>query len=235
MSSLRERLEEVRHRIARAAERAGRNPSEVELVAVSKTVGPEVVLESYHLGQREFGENRVQEFRAKREALSALGGMPGARWHLIGHLQSNKAKLAAELFDIIQSVDSAKLATSLDGYAEALGKRLPVLLEVDFSGEPGRGGFSPEGMDAVVEDLMALSHLEFQGLMTVAPLGLGAEDLRGVFRRLRLLRDRLAVRFPGMEWRHLSMGMSDDFEIAIEEGSTIVRIGRAIFGERPRT
>lgn len=234
MSSLAGRLEEVRRRVARAAVRAGRHPSEITVVAVSKTVPPEVIMEAYHLGQRDFGENRVQEFRDKRHALAELGGMAGARWHLIGHLQSNKAKLAAQLFDIIQSVDSAKLARLLDGQAEALGKRLPVLLQVDFTEQPQRAGFEPEELERVAGDLVELPNLEIQGLMTVAPLGLDEEGLRAVFRRLRLQRDGLAVRYPGVEWRHLSMGMSDDFEPAIEEGSTIVRIGRAIFGERPR-
>ncbi len=233
MSDLRERLDEVRHRVARAAERAGRSPSEVQLVAVSKTVAPEVILEAHHLGQREFGENRVQELREKRQALDAMGGMEGARWHMIGHLQSNKARLAVQLSDIIQSVDSVRLAGLLGGQAESLGKRLPVLLQVDFTSLPQRAGFAPEDLERVAGELAALSHLEIQGLMTIAPLGLEERGLRSVFRRLRLLRDQLAGCYPGVEWRHLSMGMSDDFEIAVEEGSTIVRIGRAIFGERP--
>ncbi len=233
MSSLRERLEEVRNRVALAAQRAGRLPSEVRLVAVSKTMAPEVILEAYRLGQKEFGENRVQELRNKRPVLDQSGAMVDARWHLIGHLQSNKAKLAVQLSDIIQSVDSVKLAGLLDAHAGVLGKRLPVLLQVDFSSLPQRAGFSPEELSAAVGELAALPHLEIQGLMTIAPLGLEEEGLRAVFRRLRLLRDQLAARHPDVEWRHLSMGMSDDFEVAIEEGSTIVRIGRAIFGERP--
>ncbi len=231
--SLRERLEAVRGRVARAAERSGRPASEIRMIAVSKTMAPEVVLEAYHLGQREFGENRVQEFRDKRRALAEWGEMPGARWHMIGHLQSNKAKLSVELFDIIQSVDSAKLATLLHRNAEEMGRRLPVLLQVDFSSLPQRSGFTTQELESMAAELVALPHLEIQGLMTVAPLGLDEESLRSVFRRLRLLRDRLAVRYPEAEWRHLSMGMSDDFEVAIEEGSTIVRIGRAIFGDRP--
>ncbi len=233
MSSLGERLVAVRQRVARAAERAGRSPSEIQVVAVSKTVAPEVIVEAYHLGQREFGENRAQEFRDKRRVLAELGALEGARWHMIGHLQSNKAKLAAELFDIIQSVDSVKLAGLLDMHARELGKRLPVLLQVDFTSLPQRGGFAPQEMEAMAGDLLALPHLEIQGLMTIAPVGLDQEGLRSVFRKLRLLRDQLAARYPGVEWQHLSMGMSDDFEVAIEEGSTIVRIGRAIFGERP--
>ncbi|MHB0867902.1 MAG: YggS family pyridoxal phosphate-dependent enzyme [Chloroflexota bacterium] len=232
MSNLRERLEEVRNRVALAARRAGRLPSEVRLVAVSKTVAPEVIAEAYRLGQREFGENRVQELRDKRLVLDQSGAMEAARWHLIGHLQSNKAKLAVQLSDIIQSVDSVKLAGLLDAHAGVLGKRLQLLLQVDFTSLPQRAGFGPEELSAAVGELSALPHLEIQGLMTIAPLGLEEEGLRAVFRRLRLLRDQLAARHPEVEWRHLSMGMSDDFEVAIEEGSTIVRIGRAIFGER---
>jgi len=234
MSRLEERLAEVQRRVARAAERAGRSPSEVQVVAVSKTVAPEVVLEAYRLGQRHFGENRVQEFRDKRESLALLDPMPGACWHMVGHLQSNKARLAVQLSDIIQSVDGVKLARLLNGYAESSGKRLPVLLQVDFTREPQRSGFAPEELEIAAGELVAMASLEVQGLMMVAPLGLDESGLRIVFRRLRELRDRLAARYPGVEWRHLSMGMTDDFEIAVEEGATIVRIGRAIFGERPQ-
>ncbi len=233
MSSLAERLEGVRRRIADAAERAGRSPDEIELVAVSKTMPAEMVVEAYRLGQRHFGENRVQESREKRDALAQLGPMPGAAWHMIGHLQTNKAKLAVELFDIIQSVDSVKLARLLDAGAAAAGKRLRLLLEVDFSHEPQRSGFSPLELEKAAGELVSLSNVEIQGLMTVAPLGLDPEETRSVFRRLRLLRDRLAVSYPTVDWHHLSMGMSDDFVLAIEEGATIVRVGRAIFGERP--
>lgn len=233
MDSLQERLEAVQRRVARAAERAGRLPTEVQVVAVSKTQPPVAVAEAYRLGHRDFGENRVQELQEKRRDLAAIAAsLPEARWHLVGHLQSNKAKLAAELSDIIQSVDSVKLARILDRHAEALGKGLPVLLEVDFTSEPKRSGFDPEELEASAGELLALANLKVQGLMTVAPLGLDEEGLRAVFRRLRLLRDRLAARHSGVEWRHLSMGMTDDFEVAIEEGATIVRIGRAIFGER---
>lgn len=233
MSSLKDRIEAVRLRVAAAAERSGRSAADVRVVAVSKRVAPEVVMEAYHLGQREFGENRVQEFRDKKRELASLGALEGVRWHLIGHLQSNKAKLAAELFDIIQSVDSVKLAQLLDSHAGELGKRLPVLLQVDFTSLPQRSGFAPQEMEAAAADLVALPHLEIRGLMTVAPLGLDEEGLRSVFRGLRLLRDQLSAHYPAVEWNQLSMGMSDDFEMAIEEGSTIVRIGRAIFGERP--
>ncbi len=233
MSSLRERIDAVCRRVAIAAERSGRSPSEIRVVAVSKTMAPEVIVEAYQLGLREFGENRVQEFRDKKRQLASLGTMEDARWHMIGHLQSNKAKPATELFDIIQSVDSAKLAQLLDTHAGELGVRLPVLLQVDFTSLPQRGGFAPQEMEARAAELVGMPHLEIQGLMTVAPLGLDQEGLRRVFRGMRRLRDRLSERYPGVGWQQLSMGMSDDFEVAIEEGSTIVRIGRAIFGDRP--
>ena len=232
MSNLRDCLERVRRRVESAADRAHRLPSEIQIVSVSKTVPPDVIVEAYRLGQREFGENRVQEFRDKRTSLDLAGVV--AQWHMLGHLQSNKAKLSVELFDIIQSVDSVKLARLLDRCAGESGRRLPVLLEVTFASGSERLGFRSAELDAVASDLVALSNLEIQGLMTVAPLGLKQDELRGVFRALRVQRDRLAARYPGKDWRHLSMGMSDDFELAIEEGATMVRIGRAIFGERPR-
>lgn len=234
MDDLAGRLERVRTRIARAADRSGRSASDVLLVAVSKTVPPESIVEAYRLGQRDFGENRVQEFRSKRESLSLMASLPEARWHLIGQLQSNKAKPAADLFDIIQSVDSLKLARLLSRQVEAQGGRLPVLLQVDFSGQSQRAGIEPQALASeAVGELVALPGLDVQGLMTVAPLGLDEKRLRSVFSQLRDLRDSLAASCPGVRWRHLSMGMTDDFEVAIEEGSTMVRVGRALFGERP--
>jgi PLP dependent protein len=235
MNDLAGRLEQVRMRIDRAAERSGRPASDVLLVAVSKTVPLEWIVEAYRLGQRDFGENRVQEFRSKRESLSSMGSLPEARWHLVGQLQSNKAKLAVDLFDIIESVDSLRLARLLSRQAETLGRRLPVLLQVDYSAQPQRAGFEPETLESEsVGELVALPGLDIQGLMTVAPLGLDEVELRSVFSRLRILRDSLAASCPSVEWRHLSMGMTDDFEAAVEEGSTVVRVGRALFGERPR-
>lgn len=230
MSSLRDRLDEVRRRVELAAERAHRVPSEIQIIAVSKTVAPEVIVEAYRLGQTEFGENRLQEFRGKRAFLDAADMT--ARWHMLGHLQSNKARPAAELFDIIHSVDSVKLARLLDRCAGELGRKLPVLLEVNFAPSSGRSGFRPDDLDAVAAEIITFSHLEPQGLMTVAPLGLNQDELRGVFRAMRGHRDRLVARYPDSDWRHLSMGMSNDFELAIQEGATMVRIGRAIFGER---
>ncbi|HZK67412.1 MAG TPA: YggS family pyridoxal phosphate-dependent enzyme [Chloroflexota bacterium] len=230
MDSLKDRLARVAKRVALAAERSGRRAADVEMVAVSKTVSAEVVAEAISLGQTSFGENRIQECRDKQDALS---GLVGLRWHLIGHLQSNKAKLAVGLFDIIQTVDSVRLAGVLDSLATERGSRLPVLLQVDFSQEPHRSGFAPEEVERAAEAILALSHLEPRGLMTIAPLGLAEPGLRAVFGQLGSLRDRLASG-AGRGWTELSMGMSDDFEIAIEEGATIVRVGRAIFGERPR-
>jgi PLP dependent protein len=235
MDDLASRFERVCERVARAAERAGRPASDVLMVAVSKTVPPDAIMAAYQLGQRHFGENRVQEFRSKRELLAAQGWAPEARWHLVGQLQSNKAKLAATLFDIIHSVDDLKLARLLSAHAQAQDRTLPVLLQVDYSGEPQRAGFRPQDLDSgVTGELVSLPGLEVQGLMTIAPLGLNEADLRSVFSRLRDLQANLAARHPAAEWRHLSMGMTDDFEVAIEEGSTVVRIGRALFGERPR-
>jgi pyridoxal phosphate enzyme (YggS family) len=153
-------------------------------------------------------------------------------WHLVGHLQSNKAKAAVTLFDLIHSVDDVELATALDRHAAALGKRQRVLFQVNVSGEARKSGFTPAELRTAVEHLAALPHLQPEGLMTIAPQGAGEEALRGIFRALRLLRDQLAPAFPGGLWRHLSMGMTDDYEIAVEEGATLVRVGRAIFGER---
>lgn len=229
-SSLRNRLEAIKERCARASERSGRAPTDVRLVAVSKTVAPETVVEVYRLGQAEFGENRVQEFREKRPVLESAG--VAATFHMLGHLQSNKAKLAVGLFDIIQSVDSLKLALMLSRESKEVGKTLPILLEVDFSPDPGRPGFGPGELDRAVDSIAALPGLSLQGLMTVAPLGLDPAGTREVFRQMADLRTRLSARYPSATWRHLSMGMSEDFEIAIEEGATIVRIGRAIFGDR---
>ncbi len=232
VSSLRDRLAEVRGRVQLAAERAHRSADEIRIVAVSKTVAAETVAEAFRLGQRDFGENRVQEVHDKRAILDAAGVLP--TWHMVGHLQSNKAKLAVGLFDIIQSVGSLALAQTLERCAAGSGRKARVLLQVDFTHDPGRSGFKPDELDASASDLVSLPDLEIQGLMTVAPLELDEAGLRAVFGSLRAQRDRLSARYPGVDWHHLSMGMSDDFELAVEEGATIVRIGRAIFGERPQ-
>jgi hypothetical protein len=211
-------LHEVEKRIAQACERAGRSPEDVTLVAVTKTFPPEAIRAAFAAGLRNFGENRVQEAKAKVEALADLL----ITWHMVGRLQSNKAKAASGLFDIIHSVDSVMLAEVLSRRAE---RKIPILLEVNLSGEATKAGFFEGELVAAVEQISQLPNLEIKGLMTIAPMVADPEEARPVFHHLRQLRDGL-----GLE--HLSMGMTDDFEVAIEEGATMVRIGRAIFGER---
>lgn len=227
------RASELRERVARAAARAGRDPATVSVVAVTKTVPAAVVRAAHALGFAVFGENRVQEAQAKIAELGRLG----IRWELIGHLQSNKAARAVELFDRVQSVDSARLAELLNAQAARRAAPLSVLLEVNVAGEASKSGFSPDELAAFARAVAALPHLRVEGLMTVAPLAEHAEAARPVFRRLRELRDELRSSVPvptHAGWDTLSMGMSDDFEVAIEEGATVVRIGRALFGERPK-
>jgi pyridoxal phosphate enzyme (YggS family) len=213
-------LERLNERIARACERSGRRPEDVTLVAVTKTVSADEIRAAYICGITNFGENRVQEAAAKINQLTGLEPQP--TWHMIGHLQTNKAKAAVELFDIIHSVDSVRLAGVLSRQAS---ESLPVLLEVNVSGESSKGGFTLAEVTPALAEVTSMPHLEIKGLMTVAPLVADPERVRPVFRWLRQLRDEL-----GLE--HLSMGMTDDFEVAIEEGATIIRVGRAIFGER---
>ncbi len=213
-------LQRVRERIARAASRVGRSPEEVTLVAVSKTVDTARIREAIILGITDIGENRVQEAQPKIEALAAEGLRP--TWHMVGHLQTNKARAVLRLFDMIQSVDSLHLAETLSRLAT---RSVSVLLEVNVAGEATKGGFRPDETAGAVELVRAMSSLEVLGLMTVAPLVANPEEARPVFRQLRQMGRELGL-------RHLSMGMTDDFEVAIEEGATIVRIGRAIFGER---
>jgi len=224
----------VRERIATAAQRAGRVPEEIALMAVSKTQPPGRVREAHDAGIRLFGENRVQEFAGKVDALRDLRD---AEWRLIGHLQSNKAAKAVQLFRAVDSVDSLKLAQKLDGAASVLGRKLAILIEVNVGGEAAKSGTAPDS-PALEELLVAAPRLEwlsFRGLMTVPPFTDDPEDARLYFRKLRELRDRLAARhLPSVSLDVLSMGMSHDFEVAIEEGSTCVRIGTAIFGERPK-
>ena len=222
----------VRGRIAAAAARAGRDANEVTLVAVSKTV-PLDYLRSVEAvaGFTDLGENRVQEAAPKVDALGQAG--PPIAWHLIGHLQRNKAMAAVGLFDLIHSVDSRDLAASIDRYAGNAGKRQRVLFQVNVAGEESKSGFAPDALRAVAPELAALGRLCPEGLMTIAPLGADERELRAIFRSLRALRDELAPAFPGAAWRRLSMGMTDDYEVAVEEGATLVRVGRAIFGQRP--
>lgn len=216
-----ENLSRVRERIEAACCRAGRAPGDVVLIGVTKTHLAEAIEEAYEAGLRDFGENRVQEALPKIAALSAKGLRP--RWHLIGHLQTNKAKTASEAFDILHSVDSLRLAQALSRQA---GEQLPILLEVNVAQEATKFGFTPGELPQALSDISTLEHIDVRGLMTVAPQTDDREAVRPVFARLRELRDRLAL-------RELSMGMTDDFEVAIEEGATMVRVGRAIFGERP--
>jgi pyridoxal phosphate enzyme (YggS family) len=220
-------LNEVRARIERACGRAGRDPGSVRLLPVSKSVPADSIGEAIDLGLTTFGENRVQEAETKAAALAA------ARWELIGHLQSNKAGRAVALFDAIHSVDSVDLARRLDRLAADAGRPtpLPIYIEVNVDDDPAKAGFSPPTLEAAVADLASLPNLELAGLMTVGRLVNEAEQARPTFRRLRDLSDRLRHTQPALG-AALSMGMSSDFEVAIEEGSTVVRIGSALFGPR---
>jgi len=242
MSDLADNLRRVQDRIAAAARRADRDPSEITLVAVSKTHPAQTIVEAFELGVGHFGENRVEEAVEKLPAVqSAIGhGRPGIVWHMVGHVQSRKAEAVAASFDWVHSVDSAKLAGRLDRFALERGKTLNVLLEFNVSSEASKYGLRLKGEDVagdvdllkLIEDVVALPRLNVSGLMTMAPIVEDAEQTRPIFRALRAMRDQLAGRFPQCDWRYLSMGMTDDFEVAIEEGATMVRIGRAIFGER---
>jgi len=231
--SIADNLARVRQRIAEAARRAGRRPDDVALMAVTKTFPPEIIREAYAAGQRLFGENRVQEFAEKA---SSLADLPGIDFHLIGHLQSNKAGKAAQIFAGIDSVDSLHLAEKLNTAAEKIGKRLPVLIEIKVGGEAAKSGVaadSPE-LEALLAAAPRLAGLDFRGLMSIPPFTEDPEGGRQYFRALRELRDQIARRqLPAVGMDTLSMGMSHDFEIAIEEGSTCVRVGTAIFGPRP--
>jgi pyridoxal phosphate enzyme (YggS family) len=228
-------ISSVQERIAAAARRAGRNLDGVILMAVSKTQPPERIYEAYVAGLRTFGENRVQEFAGKAQAVRDLNA---AEWHMIGHLQTNKAAKTAELFRAVDSVDSLKLAEKLDAAARTLGRKLDVLIEINVGGEAAKTGVAPDS-PALDELLIAAPRLEalvFRGLMTVPPFTRDPQGARPYFRKLRELRDRIAARQPpAVRMDQLSMGMSHDFEVAIEEGSTGVRVGTAIFGERTRT
>jgi PLP dependent protein len=228
---LKSRIAAVQERIAAAARRAGRDPAEVTLVAVSKTHSPVEVAAAYAAGLRVFGENRVEEAAPKIGEVARLvvPAEPPA-WHLIGHLQSRKAGDVLPWASMVHSVDSIKLAQRLSRFVTA--EKLPILLEVNVSGETSKYGFRPEELPGAVESIAALPGMALQGLMTVAPIAADPEDVRPVFTALRALRDELAGSYPSLDWRHLSMGMTDDFEVAIAEGATLVRVGRAIFGER---
>jgi len=229
--SISENIAELRERINAAAQLAGRRAEEIRLMAVTKTHPPERIREAYHAGLRLFGENRVQEFAGKA---AALAGLPGAEWHMIGHLQTNKAAKAVELFGAVDSVDSLKLAEKLDASARSMGKKLDVLIEVNVGGESAKSGVALDspGLEEILSAAPRLEGLSFRGLMTVPPFTEDPDGARPYFRKLRALRDKIAERkLPAVGMDVLSIGMSHDFEVAIEEGSTCVRVGTAIFGE----
>ncbi len=219
--------EAVLDRIGRACERAGRDPSEVLLLGASKTVPPERIREFYDCGLKVFGENRVQEFLGKWESLKALG----IEWHFIGRLQSNKVKYLLGKVSLIHSLDRESLAREISKRASAFGTEQECLIEVNVGGEETKGGVSPEELEGFTELVLSLEGIKVKGLMSIPPYREDPEEVRPYFARLRELRDRLSDRM-GIKLVELSMGMSHDFEVAIEEGATIVRVGTALFGER---
>jgi pyridoxal phosphate enzyme (YggS family) len=228
-----ENIAVLRSRITAAASRAYRNPEDVILMGVTKTVAAQQIREAYDAGLRVFGENRVQEFATKADAVRDL---QHAEWHMIGHLQTNKATKAAELFVHVDSVDSLRLAQKLNSAAADLAKKLPILIEINIAGETAKSGVAPES--AALEEIFGaapqLSSLDIRGLMTVPPYHDEPEQSRPYFRKMRALFARIASRkLSAVRMKVLSMGMSHDFEVAIEEGATCVRVGTAIFGERP--
>lgn len=229
MSQIARNLTEVRKRLAAAALRAGRDPAQVRLVAVTKTVGLDRLQEAVAAGHTHFGENYVQEAKGK---IAALG--PGLTWHFIGHLQSNKARAAVELFDLIHSVDRLRLAQALEQAAARLGQVQDVLLQVNLAGEKSKSGGAPGEIQVLLDEISRMPHLRVLGLMTMPPWLSDPEEVRPYFRALRELRDRLReLRLVPGELPELSMGMTGDFEAAVEEGATLVRLGTAIFGRRP--
>ncbi len=226
-----QQLETVRKRIASACARTGRRPEEVTLIGVSKTVPSTEIAAAFASGVFCFGENRVQEAATKIPELHSRGVRP--QWHLIGHLQTNKVKLALELFDVIQSVDSLQLAEVLQKRAETSNRRIEIFAQINTSGESTKFGAAPEEAVSLARELSAFSHLRLTGLMTIGALTSDILRIRQCFRTLRELANTIAaLHLPNVVMQHLSMGMTDDFEIAIEEGATIVRVGRALFGER---
>lgn len=225
---VRENVERVRERIQRAAERAGRRPEEILLLAATKERPPEMIRAALEAGITDIGENYVQEAQRKKP----LVGLP-ARWHLIGHLQTNKASHALQLFDWIQTLDRLRLAEVLSRRAQALGRRVPLLVEVNVGREPTKTGALPEEVLPLIEHAAALPGLEIRGLMCIPPFTEDPEGARPYFRQLRELAERIAAQgWPQVRMEHLSMGMSHDFEVAIEEGATIVRLGTVLFGPR---
>ena len=230
--SVAENIARIRERIADAARHAGRKPEEIALLAVSKTFPPELIREAHAAGQRLFGESRIQEFAAKADRLRDLADV---NWHMIGHLQSNKTAKAAQLFSAIDSIDSLRLTRRLNESAREQGKQLPVLIEINVGGEAAKSGLAADSaeLEQILRAAPQFEHLEIRGLMTVPPFGEDPAEARPFFRKLRQLQARIAERhLAQVSMDALSMGMSHDFEVAIEEGSTCVRVGTAIFGER---
>ena len=242
MSDIARNLTNVQERIANAALRAGREPSDVTLIAIAKTFPAEAVIAAYEAGVRHFGENRAKEGAVKiSDVVSTISG-PRPKWHMVGHIQSRKAQAVVSHFDYVHSVSRPKIARRLSRYAQEARQTLPALLQCNVSGEETKYGFDLRGWEndkaqrdaffATVDDILALPGLAVRGLMTMAPFVDDPETVRPVFASLRGLFDVLRERYPSGDWRHLSMGMTDDFQVAIEEGATMVRIGRAIFGQR---
>ena len=230
MNDIAESFRQVRDRIERAAASCGRTPGDIVLLAITKTFPIETISMAITAGQRQFGENRVQEAESKIPHLRAV---PGLEWHLVGHLQSNKAHRAVELFDVIHSVDSIKIAAKISQSCLEVGKQMSVLLQVDLGKEPTKSGADPADARSIIESASMLKGIRVDGLMTIPPYFEDPELTRPYFAELRDLRDSLESEQTGsLGRRHLSMGMSHDFEVAIQEGATIVRVGTALFGER---
>jgi pyridoxal phosphate enzyme (YggS family) len=226
---IRGRIERVQESIERAARRSGRKPEDITLIAVSKTIGPALIQQAVDAGIRNLGENRVQEAAEKVEQVSGLA----LRWHLIGHLQSNKARHAARMFEFIHTVDSLELASRLDRIAGELRRTPAVLVQVKLGDEPAKAGAAPQDLPAIIEALDSAANLRLDGLMVIPPLSESPDSARGYFKRLREILDGInQSRAKDRQLAGLSMGMSGDFEIAIEEGATMVRVGTAIFGSR---
>jgi hypothetical protein len=242
MADIAGNLEHVRERIAEAAHRSGRDPDDVTLVAVTKTFPADVVLTAYEAGARHFGENRAREGISKITALEPYVSDPPPTWHMIGHIQSRKARHVVAHYDYVHSIDRLKIAHRLSRYADEAGRTLPVLLECNVSGEESKYGFPLEDWEedaskqrtffSAVAEILELPGLQVHGVMTMPPYVDDPEEVRPLFVTLRLLRNALRERFPSTDWHHLSMGMTNDFEVAVEEGATMVRIGRGIFGAR---
>jgi pyridoxal phosphate enzyme (YggS family) len=233
--SIRENYQRVLDQIADAARRSGRDPEDIRLVVVTKTQSLEIVQAAIEAGIRILGENYPEEGLTKIQSLPAQSGV---EWHMIGHVQSRKARLVADHFALLHSLDSLKLARRLDRFAAEAGRVLPVLLELNVGGEESKSGWDAAsdaqwtGILPEITELLELPNLGIQGLMTMPPLGTDSEDSRRFFQRLRSLRDQLASRFPQADWHELSMGTSSDFQVAVEEGATLVRVGTAIVGAR---